>query len=355
MFNRRQKLSQAAGEDSTNAQAGRDVVINQGNSLSEVQDFVRDAIAANALEMRQVARDVVEERISTFSELLVERAESDPELVSATSDPDMQHALIDAGLGFARSGDEDMAGILIDLLADRSKEQPRSLLAVVINDAVTTAPRLTDGEIAILTVYWRLVHTVNNGVVSPESLAEFVRSDIAPLVPFIPRGDASYLHLQSLGCAVVQITSVTFPMVWTGTYGGLFTKGFTPEEVPAEIHQSLIESSLLIPNLRDTSRMQINALNEQVLRGNVQGSPAEPHADAIVNFMQSVAMQPEEVTNVLAEIDPSMRDLAEIWETTPLQSLRLSAVGMAVAHANWRHLTGATAPLSTWISETKPT
>ncbi|HJQ01947.1 MAG TPA: LPO_1073/Vpar_1526 family protein [Jatrophihabitans sp.] len=354
MFDRDKKLNQSGGTDSTNTQAGRDVVIVQGNSLSEVRDFVREAISANALAMRQIAREVIEERISTFSELLMERAKSDPELVSATADPDMQHALIDAGLGFARSGDEDMAGILVDLLADRSKEESRSLLALVINDAVTIAPRLTDGEIAILTIYWRLAHTINYAVTSSDALAAFVKTDIAPLVPFLPSGDANYLHLQSLGCAVVQISEIYFQQVWNQTYTALFTQGFTLDEIPEAIHQPLVDSSLLVQHMRDPTRLQINVLNEQQLRAGVAGQAIEAHVEDIVNFMKSRPMQSDELIEHLAQIDPVMRDLAAIWASTSLRYLRLSAVGIAIAHANWRHLTGMTAPLSTWISETGP-
>jgi hypothetical protein len=354
MFDRGKKLDQQSGARSINTQAGRDVVIIQGSSLEEVRDFVAEAIHANALEMRQVAREVVEQRIATFSDLLIERAKTDPELVNATADPDMQHALIDAGLGFARSGDEDMAGILVDLLADRSKETSRSLLAVVINDALTIAPRLTDAEIAILTIYWRLAHTMNRGIGTLDALANFVRTDIVPLVPFIPSGDASYLHLQSVGCAVVQVTSLSYALLWTETYAGLFTLGFTEDEIPSNLREPLGQSNLLIPNLRNPSRLQIKALNEQTLRDMIKGTAAEPFVNEIVNLMKSAPIPYDEMLDLLDQIDPVMRDLATLWVTTPLQNLRLSAVGTAIAHANWRHVTGASAPLSIWISEHKP-
>lgn len=347
-------MKQASGDGSTSAQAGRDLIVVQGNSLSEVQEFVREAIAANALEMRKVAAEVFDERVGLFSEKLVERAVDNPELVSATSDPDMQSVLIDAGLGFARSGDEDLADILVDFLADRSKEEPRSLLAVVINDAVVTAPKLTDGEIAILTLYWRLVLTVNHAVNSPQALADFVRTDIVPLVPFLPRGEASYLHLQSLGCAIDQVMSAPFSTLWSSAYNALFTRGFAEADIPEDIYQAIMDSSLTMPHMRDPSLLQFSALNSEILSDMAKGTPAEVHLSEIDSFMQSRSMDAAEVETLLGEIDPRMVELAELWEVTPMKSLRLSAVGIAIAHANWRHLTGGTSPLSIWISDEGP-
>lgn len=350
MFNRG-ILRQVGGDESTNAQASRDVVINQGSSPAEVREFIREAVSANALAMRQVAEDVVADRINYFSDQLTERAEHHPQLIAASSDPDMQHTLIEAGLGFARSGDEDVAGILIDLLADRADNPPRSLLALVLNDAVQVAPRLTDGEVAALTIHWRLLQTINNAVVSLEALAHFLQTDLVPLIPFLPRGDASYLHLQSLGCAVVQITEVSFDTPWTTTYRALFTRGFSDAEVPEELRPVLEQvPHLLMPCIRDGQRRQFRAINEDVLKEQAVGTPLEPYLVQAASLMQSNPLQGAELVDFLASLAPEMRTLSEMWGETPLKSLRLSAVGTAIAHSNWRHLTGAEAPLSTWIS-----
>lgn len=356
MFGRhRKEMKQEGGRESSNLQAGRDVIVVQGFSPAEVRDIVRDAIAANVMEMRALAAEVAQDRIDRFSDMLIDRlAQEDGQLVAAISDPDVQYAVVQAGVGYARTGDEDMAGVLVDLLADRARVETRSLLAVVIDDAVTVAPRLTDGEIAALTVYWRLAHTVNNAVTSLDALESWIRTELSPLVPYLPMGQASYLHLQALGCAVVQITEVDFRIPWVNTYGGLFTDGFAAEELPEAVQEAARHPEavqLLIPALRDKNRWQINAMNSaaiEKLHGDKLGPDLVPEVKAL---LESRLMDEERIAKVLETIDPAMGRLREIWKSTPLKSLRLSAVGMAVAHANWRYLTGATAPLSIWINE----
>lgn len=356
MFGRRDKpeMEQQGGPESTNVQALRDVVVVQGSSPEQVRDIVSEAIRANALQMRSVAAQVVEERIEHFSERLVQRlAREDAELTAATSDPDVQYAIVQAGIGYARTGDDDLAGVLVDLIADRARVETRSLLAVVIDDAVTVAPRLTDGELAILTLFWRLVHTQDQSLNDLDRLSQWVQREVAPLVPYLPRGDASYLHLQALGCANVQVTSIPFRDVWTKTYAGLFAEGFEDAEVPEtllESARSLDAPPLFISSLRDPARRQVNALNEEgfdAVHGARLHETELPQAKALL----ARTLSDEKLLDALGAVDPAVRVLHDIWQSTPMQSLRLSAVGIAVAHANWRHLTGAGAPLSVWISE----
>lgn len=57
------------------------------------------------------------------------------------------------------------------------------------------------------------------------------------------------------------------------------------------------------------------------------------------------------VIDALIEIGPCMRSLNDLWTTTPLPNILLTTVGIAIAHANYRRVTGVAAPLSIWISE----
>lgn len=343
-------MQQSAGQDSTNFQAGGDINLYQPSiTVTEVREIVHDAIRANMFDMRAEAQRLVEERISHFTDRYVERvAEEAPEVLAAAQDPDVQFAITQAGIGYARTGDDDMGDILIDLLADRAKAQSRSLLAVVINDAVSVAPRMTDAEIAILTLFWRLVHTVNHRVNSVPTLCEFIRAELVPLVSKIPRGDGSYRHLQALGCATIQITEISWADPWVKTYGGLFNKGFELEWIPEAV-RSAVEPAL-IHCLRDPGRFQVNALNDQVIDTWADKYP-EPALSEVKRLKQMYQMEGQEIADWLSEVDPAMGDLPSIWDSTPLKSLSLSAVGIAVAHANWRRLGHGDSPLSVWISE----
>lgn len=354
MFNRGgRQLEQSGGEASTNVQAVGDVHIHQGAGPAEVQRIVQDAIQANMLQMQAVAAETVETRIREFSERLSERLSvEDPESTASLANPDVQYAVVQAGIGYARTGDEDMASVLIDLLADRSRAETRSLLAVVIDDAVTVTPRLTDGEIAILTVFWCLVQVMDQRLRTIDTMNEWIRKEVAPLVKFLPRGEASYLHLQALGCANVQVTSIDFAKPWTAKFPGLFTNGFAEEDVPEILRQAAEhESRMFIPCLRDPSRLQVNALTAEEIDRAFGDDLVPEVVEALKAQMNQGLLAGDELIEALAVADPGMRDLADIWQVSPLQSLRLSAVGVAVAHANWRRLTGNEAPLSIWISE----
>jgi hypothetical protein len=60
----------------------------------------------------------------------------------------MQYAVFTAQREFARSGDDQLGDILVDILVDRTKEPDRSLLQIVLNESLNVAPKLTADQLA---------------------------------------------------------------------------------------------------------------------------------------------------------------------------------------------------------------
>lgn len=348
-------LEQAGGENSENYQSGGDQTINvynSGMSAKETLDLIEDAIRRNSFVYRSVAEDVFNNRIQEFTGKWYGRVRDEKdEILAATSDPDVQHTIIQAGVSYGRSGDENMADLLVDLLVDRAQAQGRSLLAVVINDAVAITPRLTDGEVAILTVAWRMLMTRSTRVNSLETLAEYVR-ELALFIPEVPRGGANYLHLQALGCGnTISFAQTDFAEVWLRAYGGLFSNGFTEDSIPAELLHLRGDGDMFIPCLRDPSKLQVKVQGIDVLDDILPGTPWEPYRAQLEDLMKLGQMSADEVVDTLADIAPEMGELSDIWQNTMLKSFNLTAVGIAIAHANFRLLTNDGSPLSTWIDE----
>lgn len=240
---------------------------------------------------------------------------------------------------------------MVDLLADRAEAETRSLLAVVLNDAVAIAPRLTDAEIAILSLHWKLTSVRSTRAGNIEGLREYLETEIVPLIPLIPMGRASYLHLQALGCAAVaHIGEISFHVLWSEFYGGLFNRGFAPDQLSESFVAELSKHSLLIPCLQDPARLQLGFQNKDILDARVSELPLSHLKEEIDAIWAQNAMNESEVVEAVSNLHPAMPELANLWANTPLRQLNLSAVGIALAHANCRRLTGDEAPLSVWIN-----
>ena len=71
-----------------------------------------------------------------------------------------------------------------------------------------------------------------------------------------------------------------------------------------------------------------------------------------VAILQTHRASDNEIANRLVALDPMWLTLIGKWNSTPLKSLSLSSVGIAIAHSNWHRIhPDADLPLSIWIEE----
>lgn len=345
---------QRSGHSSTNIQ-----IVN--HALPEdAKGLILDIVHAELYRYRQEAETVAEERMERIAQRVVERvAVAGPEATAAFADPDVQFSVGAVGRAYARTGDDNLADVLVDLLADRCAAEGRTLMAVVLNDAIETAAKLTDAELAALSLAWRLLNTRWLGMDSLESLREFLEREVAPFVDDLPDGEASYLHMQYLGCLGTVMSTQTPEGAFLSAYPGIFSNGFTVEEIDAALLEQLGEhrpvsvaepGPFFIPCLRDPAKLQVNALFDENIEGAVVSLGVEAAAPGLKALMPRNQMTPQDARAWLAEQHTCMPALFDKWEKGGVGSVRLTSVGMAIAHSNYRRVTGLSSPLSIWVS-----
>jgi len=179
---RRQR--QKSGRDSMNVQVGRDLTI-QGDGLTadDVRDIALSLFQQNFLELRGLAEDVARgraEKITTdFLRALEERA---PLALGSASDPDMQRAIFEAQREYACSGDNDLEAVLVDLLVDRASEPGRETRTIVLNEAITAAPKLTQQQRRAIAVCFLVKYTRWTGRADVVTFYEqYIRGNLLPL------------------------------------------------------------------------------------------------------------------------------------------------------------------------------
>lgn len=344
----RQEIEAAAG--STNLQAGGNISV--GMSFSEVRQYTQDAIELNLLKFRSEAEALIEERVADLAGRFTEAMRSkSPEALQNVSDPDVLYAIVSAGTDFARTGDDALGDTLVGMLADRCEATPRSLMAVVLNDAVATAGRLTDAQMAILSVVWRLTRTRYRRMRNLGALKTYFETNVQTLVELLPMGDASYWHLQYAGCAAVGIMESDLRTVLLDVYPGVFSSGFTAEEVPEDLRPHLGDPRLFVPCLRDPDRVQVSAIDDTVVLAKAASAGVPELSDSLISLQKAHLLSLDEVQAALEADLPWTARLFQVWSKSPLQYLSLTSVGIAIAHANYRRMTGDNPPLSIWISE----
>jgi hypothetical protein len=337
--------SQRGGANSTNIQ-----VFQTGPGMQETRTLVLDIVRAEMYRYQQSADATVQGRLEKIADDVIQMiGKKDAQAAAAFADPDIQYSTATVGREYARVGDDDLGQVLVGLLGDRIDAESRTLLAVVLNDAIQIAARLTDRELDALSLSWRVIRTQSAEISNLESLRAYMIKHISPFT--LPEGEASYYHLESLGCAAVQNLSETkFGDAFVRTYPGIFSKGFTLEEIPDELKQFASRVDVFTPCLRDPDKLQVNAVSDSVIERIAETAGIPEQAVSLKTLEAAHRMSIEEVEVELAAIDPAIAVTISRWNSTPAQSLRVSAVGIAIAHANYRRATGMSTPLSVWIS-----
>lgn len=357
IFKRKKKISssqnQSSGNNSVNIQTEGNVTINQtGASYTEIREIALDVFKTNFLAMTGKSKETANQRAEHITEIFLDRLQQEnPSGLSAAEEPDFQDALFTAQKEFAKNGDEKLGDILVDLLINRSKENHRSLIQLVLNEAIKTAPKLTQEQCAILSVIFLLRYTAQLNIMSIENLGNYLDKYIQPQIPYLNKGDAYYQHLQYAGCGNIELGSVGLSRIWESRYQGLFFKGFelSPEE-KAKISDKAI-STLIIPCLNDSSKNQINAISQTNLEENLSrlnlGATEEIFIKELFNRNK---MSHNEIKAKIIEIRPYMSNFYDIWEKTPMNKFQLTSVGIAIGHANIKKTDGEFTDLSIWIN-----
>ncbi|SHM37241.1 LPO_1073/Vpar_1526 family protein [Fibrobacter sp. UWB7] len=344
--------TQKTGNDCTNLQAGNDINVFNGVPYTEARQIALDVFNANFMKLVGVAKDVAEERANKITQSFLEKLmKENPAGSASAKDPDFQDSLFTVQKEYAKCGDSDMGNILVDLLVDRSREPRRSLKQIVLNESIRTVAKLTENQIAILSVIFILRYTVNNSIINQETFGEYLDKYLLPQMKFIADSRAAYEHLEYAGCGTVQIGSIELSQVWQTGYQGIFSKGFNNENFDIGKLSPESISKFIMKCMNDPTKYQIRALSLKELNKKIAAeSVSENEANYIRELFGKNKMTPDEMKAKIVEIRPYMADFYDIWEKSSMKSFQLTSVGIAIGHANLRKSLGNFADLSIWIN-----
>lgn len=341
-------------------QAARDVIITKTAAMSPEQMMeIMAAMAKQLAAFTEEANRTLDERLHSFRDEVLKRFSnhetSNPE---SFKDPDFQFVLRDAQEAYARSGDEAVRDTLVDIVARRSMETNRDRLAMALNDAAKKAPSLTKNEFAELSLCYILRYTKSYKVNDFKTFLENCSRQIMPFVPDVSEENASYLHLESQGCAKIEITEIKLLQIFHRVYGGVLGKGFERKQLEdhlGEDRKFALDGKddqgvpWIVPCINDNSKLQPNAIDKNAFIDRAKASGLEEERlSNIWNLFEGTLFNEKELIERMSGI-PNIAELFEKWKDTPLKRLSLNTVGMAIAHANAVRVINFDAPLTNWI------
>lgn len=351
MLSRDQK--QDVAEGSTAIQAGGDVTITKtGLTYAEVRDVALDIFRSNFYELSGIAKETAKARAEEITEAFLEKLQKEnPAGLDKSYDPDFQYALFTVQKEYARNGDKDLGDLLVDLLVDRSKQEQRDILQIVLNESLSTAPKLTDSQLSALSVIFLFKYTQNSSVGNHKLLGEYFDKYIAPFVSKIVKNLACYQHLEYSGCGSIGLGANSLESILGNTYQGQFLKGFDKQEITDKGISIGPDPRFFITCLNDPLKVQVRANTQEHLEKAFDEHAITPEDRVkIIELFNVGKMSDTEIKEKCIEIRPYMEGLFEIWSASAMKNFTLTSVGTAIGHANIKRLVGEFANLSIWIN-----
>lgn len=198
------RQSQKGGDGSTNIQA-KDLKIVQGLTYTEVRQVAIDVFKSNFYELAGEAKAIASERAEQVTEAFLRKLQSEnPDGFTKAQDPDFQHAIFTVQKEYARTGDKELGDLLVDLLVDRSKQDNRDILQIVLNESLIVAPKLTLDQINALSLIQILSNMRFGELNGFEELEKVYKKVIGLVGDLEGLSETNLLHLQYSGALSIN-------------------------------------------------------------------------------------------------------------------------------------------------------
>jgi hypothetical protein len=262
MLNKGQE--QNVSDGSTAIQAGGNVTI--GLTYAEARNVALDVFRANFYELAGVAKEIATARAEEITEAFLSKLQQEnPNGFKKSDDPDFQYALFTVQKEYARNGDKELGDLLVDLLVDRSKQEQRDILQIVLNESLNTAPKLTESQLAALSMIFLFKYTQHPGIGNHQMFANHLDKYVAPFASKLVKNIACYQHLEFSGSGSIGLGESSLEGILGRSYQGQFLKGFEEKEITDRDISIGLDQRFFLQCLNDPSKLQVNANSKDLL------------------------------------------------------------------------------------------
>lgn len=344
------KRSQQGGDNSLNIQAEH-VSVNAGLTIAHVKEIAIEIFEGNFYKLAGLARETAETRAREITDQFIqELTEKNPAGMQAAEDPDFQHSLFTVQKEFARCGDKELGDILVDILVDRTKQEERSLLQIVLNESLSVAPKLNSEQLDILACCFNVGYTRKVNIENIAMFANYLENGILIFSDPINSKRSNYNHIEFVGCAAIRTGQRDLIEVLTNNYQAIFSKGY-PRGAIREIEDkepNVIHVHISCPH--NPALIQLGGMDDNIVKEMCLGKGiSEESTNQLIQLNKKYIMNQQEVREFLEKICPRFPKFLDDATSSQFNSMELTSVGIAIAHAHSRKKAGFDADLSIWI------
>lgn len=340
----KKKIEQKSGKDSINNQNNdfstntSVVYVQNGLTYDEARQIAIDVFKSETKKYEGEALKIVNKKAQELIDEFLEKVyDSNYKDTYRFKEPAIQHAIYNAQKGFCLDETGETKQDYIQMLIARINCSQKSVLQISIDESINTVEKLTSEQMDCLTVMFLLLYPqykLNNiynlNMYFNEICSFYHESFNLPSTPLSLKVYKTCLSFDSVKnyIPIEEIMKDNFP--------GLFFKGFNEKElVSISNHESSYYNKILIKDIRDSNKIQINALDVDTLKSNIKGTPLEEEESQLIDFFNNHIMSLNEIEKILKTIDPNMERLMNTWKNSDLKYCQLTPIGTIIAISNY--------------------
>jgi hypothetical protein len=179
MFGLSKKNAQKSTVTGNNNQVVQLIDYRSGPGYLEIKQMVSDLVEQNMLRFSNEATRIINARKDTFiDQLLTLLQQINPEGFQSFADPGFQSVLITALQQYAKTGDEELQHITIDMLVKRTMLKNRELSQIAIDEAVAVIGKISSKQLYLIALIY-LTAEQQRGFHTLQELGEYFSSVIS--------------------------------------------------------------------------------------------------------------------------------------------------------------------------------
>lgn len=356
----------------SHSNVGRDNygIINSGShyTYSEIKEIAKDTVANKLTTFTKEAEGTLIVRVEEIMRDIYREGDARTSLINAMADPSFQIDLAEAAKSYAKSGDQNLKSVLVELLINRSAETERSITQLATSEAIELAKRLTSSQIGACSILFTMKYTWQHDVRSRSELKDRYHSLLEPIIQRMgpTSQDLGIRHLaytRAIAESPLQQLHPSLDDLLVKYYESLLTEGVEYEVLQPILlkkYKSEDEAREFLSKHFETTNgtpqhYKMKQMNYSELSQYAESEFADQELHYLFKNIHS-ASRPmrSEFEEAASDILPNYEYIKNIWTHQNLRSYELTTGGLALALADIQAATGTQYHLSDWINDRKP-
>jgi len=327
--------NQKSGDNSTNLQAGRDIIINEGNKIAlySIEEVAKQLMGSVFGELPADTKLQIETNQKSYfqslSENLVKIAKQGEELKKVIDSPDFQYISKTATISASRSSSKELHNNLSSLIAQRINSDNEDLKRIVYDEAISTIGKLTTDQLKIICLCYLLRYTMYQGIVSWGAYNNYFNANIKPFLSF-KNTEAEFQHIEYSGCGSVGIGNWDFIRIHKSQYSFLFLNLVEREQIDNLSLADEIIREVVSLDLKE-NKYFIRFKHKKDLEKYLNEKRIDDEtAKLFISIYESHIKSDDEIRKKIAEETDVGKLLLQVWEESRLKYLSLTSVGIVI-------------------------